>query len=458
MSRVLVRRGVVVAMPRLWAGRRQHEMSRRLTGAISIRAHDQPHVFAGGQLPANSRVFGVGAMDGLCAGRRRTLGRLRWMFVLGVALALLAQPAAPASASSAAASFTSAASMGHARAFQTSTVLLNGDVLVAGGYDGSVFFTGLGPPVFPDAEIYDRHAGTWANVASMHVARAAAVAVRLPDGRVMVVGGFDSSFNGIDSAEIYDPGTNTWSLTGPLHSRRAEDFVATLLPGGGVLIAGGYLRGFPFIPLSSSEIWNPRTNEWSIAAPMNVPRGEAAWTSLKDGRVLTTGGVDTIDEVGGPTNSAEIFDPTTGTWTLTGSMHVGREDHSAVLLLDGNVLVAGGETGGGVRTPTAELYDPRTGTWSLTGSMTAPRSESEWATVLLPNGNVLDAGGFAAEETPQSSADVYDTSTGTWSSAGQMSNSRAGHTAVVLRGNRGVLVMGGLVVPPSSTVSVDIYR
>src|SRR5207237_9248820 len=141
-----------------------------------------------------------------------------------------------------------------------------------------------------------------------------------------------------------------------------------------------------------------------------------------------------------PIATAEIYDPANGAWTLTGSMNVGREDHGAVLLLDGKVLASGGEIGAGVRTPTAELFDPHTGSWTLTGSMTVPRSEAEWASVLLPDGNVLVPGGFVAEETPQQSADLYNSQTGTWSPAGSMSDRRAGHTAVVLRGNRGVLV------------------
>lgn len=374
-----------------------------------------------------------------------------------VALGIMVTAATtPALAGAHTAGFTPVAPMHHARAFQTATELLNGDILVAGGYDGSVFLPGgSGSPVFPDSEIYRLHSGTWTTVAPMHVARAAAVAVRLEDGRVLVVGGFDAFFNGIASAEIYDPRSNTWTFTGPLNSPRAEDFVAKLLPGNRVLIAGGYLRGFPFIALASSEIWDSRTNRWTVAAPMNSPRGEAAWTELKNGRVLITGGVAAD---GSPLNSAEIYDPARGSWSLTGSMNVQREDHSAVLLLNGKVLVAGGEVGGTVRTPTAELYDPKTGTWSLTGSMTAPRNETEWATVRLPDGDVLVTGGFVAEETPQSSADLYNPTTGTWSSAGSMSSRRAGHTAVLLRGNRGVLVMGGLFIPPSSTSSADIYR
>lgn len=340
------------------------------------------------------------------------------------------------------------------RAFQTSTELLDGDILNAGGYDSFGFFN--------DAEIYDWHTGTWTTVAPMHFARAAAMAVRLEDGRVLVVGGFSVGFTELNTAEIYDPRTNTWTLTGSLKLQRAEDFTAALLPDGRVLVAGGYIattftqHGPVFLPTNTSEIWDPRTGLWSPASPMSSPRGEFTSTELEDGRILAAGG--TINPAATPTATSEIYDPATGKWTPTGAMHQARDDQSGVLLLDGDVLVAGGEIGATVRTNTAELYDPRTGTWSTTGTMTAARSESDWATVRLADGNVLDAGGFRAEETTQASADLYNWKTGTWSPAGAMTTARAGHTAVLLRGNRGVLVMGGLVIPPASTASVDIYR
>ena len=360
----------------------------------------------------------------------------------------------PAWAGMSAASFTPGTPMHFARAFPTATELLNGNVLRAAGYDGGQFFS--------DAEIYDWHSGTWTTVAPMHVARAAAVAVRLQHGRVMVIGRFGPGFSVLDSVEIYDPSADTWTITGSLNQRRAEDFLAAVLPDGRVLVAGGFIFANPmiglFVPTNSAEIWNPDTGSWSSTTPMHVARGELTSTELKDGRILAAGGINAA----GPSNTAEIYDPAQGTWTLTGSMNVGRFDHAAALLLDGRVLVAGGEVGfgpaGGIRTSMAELYDPHNGAWSTTGSMTAPRSEAEWATVRLPDGNVLVTGGFVAEETPQSSDDLYDTATGVWSSAGSMSVPRAGHAAVALRGNRGVLVMGGLVAPPFSTASVDIYR
>ncbi|TMD38725.1 MAG: hypothetical protein E6I88_13925 [Chloroflexi bacterium] len=360
----------------------------------------------------------------------------------------------PASAGTGAASFAPGTPMHFARAFPTATELLNGNVLRAAGYDGGQFFS--------DAEIYNWHSGTWTTVAPMHVARAAAMAVRLSGGRVMVIGGFGPGFSVLDSVEIYDPRADSWSVTGSLNQRRAEDFLAAVLPDGRVLVAGGFIFANPmiglFVPTNSAEIWNPGTGTWSPTTPMHVTRGEFTATELKNGRILAAGGINAA----GPDNTAEIYDPSRGDWALTGSLNIGRFDHAAALLLDGRVLVAGGEVGfgaaGGIRSNTAELYDPHAGTWSLTGSMTSARSEAEWATVRLPDGNVLVTGGFVAEETPQSSADLYHTATGVWSSAGSMSVARAGQAAVLLRGNRGVLVMGGLVAPPFSTSSVDIYR
>jgi len=156
---------------------------------------------------------------------------------------------------------------------------------------------------------------------------------------------------------------------------------------------------------------------------------------------------------------AEIYDPRTGIWALTGSMSTGRNDPAVVVLRDGRVLAAGGGMGDehNARHLSAEIFDPHTGEWTSTGSMTAPRSEVEYASVLLPDGRVLVPGGFTAHETPVSSSDLYDPRTGTWTASGSMSVVRAGHSSIVLRGNRGVLVMGGLG-PDDNTApaSVDI--
>src|SRR5262245_57298465 len=341
--------------------------------------------------------------------------------------------------------------MNKARAFFTATELLNGDVLVAGGYDGTIF-----PPNFPDAEIYNWHTGKWTVISPMNSARAAAVDVRLEDGRVLVIGGADADFNFLDSAEIYDPGTGNWSFTGSMNEPRFEDFVAVLLPGRKVLIAGGF--GPPFNALNSAEIYDEATNTWTPTGSMNVARAEFANVVLPDGRVLAVGGV--ADDLT-PIASSEIYDPRTGIWTLTGSMRTGRNDVAVVVLQDGRVLAAGGGMGDEElpRYASAEIFDPHTGQWTPTGDMTAPRSETEHASVLMPDGRVLVPGGHTAPHTPVSSADLYEPRTGTWSAAGFMSVPRAGHVAVLLNGNRGALVMGGYSVEGGlSTTSVDIIR
>jgi len=193
---------------------------------------------------------------------------------------------------------------------------------------------------------------------------------------------------------------------------------------------------------------------------MNVGRGEFATVVLNDGRVLAVGGVTTVGTVTIPLASAEIYDPRTGIWTSTGSMGTPRNDLALVVLRDGRVLAAGGEMDAqGDRSTSAEIFDPRTEKWTPTGPMTTPRSEAEHASVLLPDGRVLVPGGYTANGTPTATSDLYDprTGNGTWTASGSMSVVRAGHSAIVLRGNRGVLVMGGLGADDNTaTKSVDI--
>jgi hypothetical protein len=344
--------------------------------------------------------------------------------------------------------WTPAKPMNKARAYFVAVELLDGNVLVAGGFDGSI------PAIFPDAEIYNWHTGAWTPIAHMNTARSAAAAVRLEDGRVMVIGGADETFTFLASAEIYDPRTDTWSTdTASMSKPRFEDFTAVLLPGRKVLVAGGFGPGFEL--QNSAEIYDQKTNTWTPTGSMNVARGESATAVLNDGRVLVVGGVSSV----GPLASAEIYDPRTGIWTLTGSMSTpGRNDLALVVLRNGRVLAAGGATGGemSLRLTSAEIFDPHTGQWTSTGPMTAARSEVEYASVLLPDGRVLVPGGYTFAHTPVSSSDLYDPRTGTWTASGSMSVVRAGHSSIVLRGNRGVLVMGGTAKGGTSTASVDI--
>ena len=183
---------------------------------------------------------------------------------------------------------------------------------------------------------------------------------------------------------------------------------ATLLADGRVLVVGGY-GGFE--NLASTEVYDPSTGTWSPTGSMAEARKRHAATLLTDGRVLVLGGTD---DFGKALASVEVYDPSTGTWSPTGSMAHARREHTATRLTDGTVLIAGGAFHGApasnVLLASAELYDPSTGTWSPTGSMVYGRIQH--TATRLTDGRVLVSAGFT--DFGLSSAEVYDPSTNAW--------------------------------------------
>jgi N-acetylneuraminic acid mutarotase len=164
---------------------------------------------------------------------------------------------------------------------------------------------------------------------------------------------------------------------------------------------------------------------------------------LSDGRVLVGGG---IGSNGFPTNSAELYDPDTGTWSATGSMITPCYGHTATLLTNGNVLIAGGLIQSNVILNSAELYNPASGNWTATGLLKAHRANH--TATLLSNGQVLIAGGYSSFYSPlgiylmTASVEQYDPVVGTWKMTNSMTDYRANHAATILR-NGMVLVVGG---------------
>ena len=152
-------------------------------------------------------------------------------------------------------------------------------------------------------------------------------------------------------------------------------------------------------------------------------------TLLGNGKVLVAGGYSNY--------SAELYDPRTGQFTATGSMRVMRRCHTATLLRNGKVLVAGGLIRSD-RLSSADLYDPSTGRFTPTGSLGTARFEH--TATLLGNGKVLIAGGYSSERL--SSAELYDPSTGLFTATGSLGAARSLHTAALL-GNGKVLITGG---------------
>ena len=235
------------------------------------------------------------------------------------------------------------------RANHTATLLGNGKVLVTGGIDEP---PGLNRTYLNSAEIYDPVTNTWTGVAPMSTYRYGHTATLLLDGRVLVSGGYDGNSNSyIDSAEIYDPGTNSWMSVAPMSTYRIFHTATRLINGRVIVAAGTNLNG----DLDSAEIYDPGTNSWTAAASMGTDRSSHDATLLIDGRVLVSGGSLPT----GTTATAEIYDPVTNTWTFTYSMIVRRSGHTATPLLNGKVLVSGGGDGSSALA-SAEIYDEST--------------------------------------------------------------------------------------------------
>ncbi|WP_164017119.1 Kelch repeat-containing protein [Pyxidicoccus trucidator] len=320
------------------------------------------------------------------------------------------------------ANWTATGSLAARRERHTATPLLDGTVLVAGGFNYDMY-----PPA---AERYDPATGLWSATGVLIKPRIGHTATRLLDGRVLVVGGSDGNWGFFTLAEVYDPATGLWSETGHMSLSR-QDHAATLLPDGKVLVSGGSGDwGF----FASAEVYDPATGAWSLTGSMASTRDGHIATPLPDGTVLVSGGRDGMGEL---LTTAEVYDPATGTWSATGPMAVARLGHKATPLLDGRVLV----TGGGNYNPiaAAEVYDPATGTWSAAGSMTFPRLVHT-ATTLL-DGRVLVSGGGDSSG-PLATAEVYDPVSNTWRGAGVMASRRGNHTATRLPDGT-VLIAGG---------------
>jgi hypothetical protein len=314
--------------------------------------------------------------------------------------------------------FSPTGSMSTARSAYTATLLRDGRVLFAGGTDQ----TGL----LASAEIYDPATGRFSPTGSMTAARLSQSAALLPDGRVLIAGGEgNGDSKALASAELYDPATGKFSATGSMTTGRLNQS-ETPLANGKVLIAGGYTvsnvlpPGVVTIPtmgpsdkvmfasiLTSAELYDPATGKFSPTGSMTTARDSATVTQLSDGRVLIAGGIgQSANATPGPSEyaSAELYDPATGKFSLSGSMAGMRAMHAAALLSDGRVLVVGGSISV-APIAAAELYDPATASFSPTGSMSVGRSGP--IATRLADGRVLVAGGVGAGDKILASAELY---------------------------------------------------
>ena len=276
--------------------------------------------------------------------------------------------------------FTPAGSMATGRDGHTATLLANGKILITGGFEAG------GAGFLNSAELYDPTTGLFSPTGSMGTARRFHTATLLTNGKVLVAGGAMSSgpagiLNSFD--EIYDPVAGTFTQTTGSMSKRRHSHTATRLPDGKVLIAGGWSN---WTSVNSPELYDPATNTFSpTTGSMATGRYNHKATLLANGKVLLSGGTNGTTAL----NSAELYDWNTGNFTATtGNMTAAREMFAAILLSTGEVLI----TGGLGLLNSAELYNPDTETFTpTTGNMTAARYQQ--TSTLLPNNRVLITGG-----------------------------------------------------------------
>lgn len=340
--------------------------------------------------------------------------------------------------------FSQSGAMVNPRTSFTATLLQNGTVLFAGGMVGST--------ISSTAEIYDPNTGRFASTGSLNIPREFHGAALLPNGQVLIAGG-NSTLSSPAAAELYDPVSGTFTLTGSLKELRWSPAV-TALSNGTVLIAGGTLTQ----RLSSIETYTFSTGVFtSQSAFLNVPRTGHTTTQLADGRLLLTGGQDENSNVNA---SAEIFDPATGQFFLTGSLIQGRYGHTATLLANGDVLIVGGFSDKDETqiVPTAEIFDPSAGTFSVAPtSPNVPRADH--TATLLGDGQVLIAGGQVGGQQATSSVELYNPVAGTFALAGNMDAPRYNHTATLLNDGR-VLIAEGITMagaPGNGVGPDDLY-
>lgn len=333
--------------------------------------------------------------------------------------------------------FSAGCTMTTKRGYHISILLNTGKVLLAGGYDHA-------GTLLQSAELFDPSTGTCTATGSMNVGRGdSGVMAFLSNGKVLVAGGTGA----LSSAEIYDPSTEQFTVTGTMAVGR-QYAKAVTLENGKVLVVGG--KNATNDPLVSAELYDPATGTFSLTGSMSSSRGSYhSITLLQSGKVLVTGG-SFAGAQGDIRGNAEIYDPSTATFSaVSNNMSNARNGHGAALLPNGKVLLAGGRSlaWGATTVTTADLYDPATNSFAATGNITgAARSMSNnygGDAVLLPNGKVLLVGSHQDGCTASlNTSDLYNPTTGTFSAGPTMGTARQVNGATLLPDGN-VFVSGG---------------
>lgn len=244
--------------------------------------------------------------------------------------------------------WTSTGTMNFGRVGQTASLLLSGEVLIAGGYNSNS--TGN---VSSTAELYNPLTGSWTRVGNMNIGRWYHTATLLTNGYVLVTGGHSIASNySTNSAELYDPVSRSWTLTNSMSTQRVFH-TASILSNGNVLVVGG--QNDIYDVLDTAELYNPLTRIWTAVSNMNTPRALHTASVLNNDNILIAGGW-LYNSTEYSLKSAELYILSSDVWTLTSDMNEARCGHTASVLQSGQVLVSGGYNTNGSIFSSAELY------------------------------------------------------------------------------------------------------
>lgn len=295
---------------------------------------------------------------------------------------------------------------------------------------------------------------------------------------VLVTGGGSGTLTaatGLASTELWDF-RRMRRIAGPnMTVARALHLSVTLNDGRTLIIGGANQVG---VVLSNCEIYDPSTNSFTATGSMGTPRILHAACLLGDGRVMVAGGTSTLTPdvtaaITGTLQSAEIYDPSAGTWSSTANIGGRRLAPALTLLPNNQVMVSGGVEVtfffgipiGAISTTNVQLWSPGSGNWSNAPSMAQGRAGHQYNQVTLNDGRILMSGGVnvpsllgAVNAAPISGAEVFNPTTSSWQTV-NMPNARALHTATVLANGRVAACGGaqGTLTTPVSIANVDVF-
>jgi len=343
-----------------------------------------------------------------------------------------------------------------ARTGHTATLLKDGRVLIAGGGDGT-------------AELFDPTTGTFSVTSPPLSGRLYATATLLADGRVLIAGGLgltpgpDGHLSRLGTAEIFDPASGTFRGTISMIQTR-RNHTATALPDGRVLVAGGYFDAI--CTTASAELFDPTTGTFSSTGSMNTERVFHTASLLKSGEVLMVGGSngcapDAPDDPPWDPLFAETYKAKADSFLVSGGMSTTRIGHVAVLLPDGKVLVLGGipaiqNLHDQPPNPAyAELYDPTASMFSPVPGLAI--SFQKYTATLLPTGIILIVGGEDSAAIASPEVQLLDPNAGVVAPTRSLGSARVGHTATLLQDGR-VLITGGTDAQGNALATAELYK